>query len=105
MAVEPSDTTMPMKTDTPVGKAVVYYVNAKTGEKQALATVNLVPSENIDRSALLTVLDVIATIFRSYWFIVLFAVIVLIVVIYMIVSKIHRRRQRERRKVKNYRKF
>ncbi len=95
----------PMKTDTPVGKAVVYYVNAKTGEKQALATVNLVPSENIDRSALLTVLDVIATIFRSYWFIVLFAVIVLIVVIYMIVSKIHRRRQRERRKVKNYRKF
>ena len=95
----------PLKTDTPVGKAAVYYVNAKTGEKQALATVNLVPAENIDRSALLAVLDVIGMIFKSYWCIVVIVLIILIMVGYVVIAKIHRRRQRQRRKVKNYRKF
>ena len=92
-------------TDTPVGKASVYYVDNKSGEKQVLAEVNLVPVENIDRSGILAVLDVIGTIFRSYWFIVVILVIILAVAGYVIASKIHRAKMRKRRKVKKYRNF
>ncbi|MBR1482571.1 MAG: D-alanyl-D-alanine carboxypeptidase [Ruminococcus sp.] len=95
----------PLSTDKPVGKAVVYYVDTKSGDKQAVATVNLVPMDNIGRSALLAVLDVIGTIFQSYWFIVIIVLIILVVIGYVIVNKIHRARQRKRRKVKKYRNF
>ena len=95
----------PLSTDTPVGKASVYYVDNKSGEKQVLAEVNLVPVENIDRSGILAVLDVIGTIFRSYWFIVVILVIILAVAGYVIASKIHRAKMRKRRKVKKYRNF
>ena len=95
----------PLRTDTPVGTAAVYYVDTKTGDKQIVATVNLVPSENLDRSGILAVLDVIGTIFRSYWFIVIIVAILLILAGYVIAGKIHRNRQRKRRKVKKYRNF
>ncbi len=95
----------PLRTDTPVGTAAVYYVDTKTGDKQIVATVNLVPSENLDRSGILAVLDVIGTIFRSYWFIVIIVAILLILAGYVIAGKIHRSRQRKRRKVKKYRNF
>ena len=95
----------PLSTDKPVGKAVVYYVDTNSGDKQAVATVNLVPMDNIGRSALLAVLDVIGTIFQSYWFIVIIVLIILVVIGYVIVNKIHRARQRKRRKVKKYRNF
>lgn len=93
----------PLSTDKPVGTATVYYV--ENGEKQKLATVNLVPSENIERSGILMVLDVIGTIFRSYWFIVVIALIIIILIIYVIIAKIHRARVKKRRKVKKYRNF
>lgn len=95
----------PLTTDKAVGTAAVYYVDTKTGEKQVLATVNLVPEENVDRSTLLMVLDVIGTIFQSYWFLVVLGLIILAVVIYVIAAKIHRSRARKRRKVKKYRNF
>ena len=101
----PEEIEAPLRTDTPVGTAVVYYVDTKSGDKQPVATVNLVPAENIDRSGILAVLDVIGTIFKSYWFIVIIGIIALIVVIYVIASKVHRARQRKRRKVKKYRNF
>ena len=95
----------PLYTDKSVGKAVVYYVDSKGGDKQPLATVDLVPSENIERSGLLAVLDVIGTIFRSYWFIVVFVIILIIIFAYVIISKIHRNKMKKRRKVKKYRNF
>ena len=95
----------PLSTDKPVGKAVVYYVDSKGGQKQLLATVNLVPIENGNRSAILAVLDVIGTIFKSYWFIVVILLILLIMAIYVIAAKVHRSKMRKRRKVKKYRNF
>ena len=93
----------PLSTDKPVGTATVYYV--ANGEKQELATVNLVPSENIEKSGILVVLDVIGTIFQSYWFLIVIGLIILILIIYVIIAKIHRARVKRRRRVKKYRNF
>ncbi|MBQ6387473.1 MAG: D-alanyl-D-alanine carboxypeptidase [Ruminococcus sp.] len=95
----------PLSKDNSVGTAAVYYVDTETGEKQPIASVNLVPMDNIDRSGFLMVLDVIGTIFQSYWFIVIIAAIILFMIIYVIVAKVHKVRQKKRRKVKKYRNF
>lgn len=95
----------PLSKDNSVGTAAVYYVDTATGEKQPIASVNLVPMDNIDRSGFLMVLDVIGTIFQSYWFIVIIAAIILFMIIYVIVAKVHKVRQKKRRKVKKYRNF
>ena len=96
--------TAPLYTDEPVGKAAVYYVDSD-GVKQQIATVNLVPAEQVDRSGILAVLDVVGTIFHSYWFIVVIGLIILIMIIYVIAAKLHRKRVRARKKVKRYRNF
>ena len=95
----------PLSPEKSVGTATVYYRADEKSELQKLATVNLVPSEQIDRSGILAVLDVISTIFQSYWFLVILAVIILIFIIYIIAAKIHRKRMAKRRKVKRYRNF
>ncbi len=95
----------PLSPDKSVGTATVYYKADDKAEPQKLATVNLVPSEQIDRSGILAVLDVMGTIFKSYWFLVIGAVIILILIIYIFVAKIHRKRMAKRRKVKRYRNF
>lgn len=95
----------PLSPDKPVGTATVYYKADDNAEPQKLATVNLVPTEQIDRSGILAVLDVIGTIFKSYWFLVIGAVIIAVIVGYMIAAKIHRKRMAKRRKVKRYRNF
>lgn len=95
----------PLSKDNSVGTAAVYYVDTETGEKQPIASVNLVPMDNIDRSGFLMVLDVIGTIFQSYWFIVIIAAIILFMIIYVIVAKVHKVRQKKRRKVKKYHNF
>ena len=95
----------PLSPDKAVGTATVYYRADEKAELQKLATVNLVPSEQIDRSGVLAVLDVISTIFQSYWFLMILVIIILILIIYIIVAKIHRKRMAKRRKVKRYRNF
>ena len=95
----------PLSPDQPVGKATVYYRVSADAEKQKIATVNLVPSEQIDRSGILVVLDVMGTIFQSYWFLIVIGLMILILIIYVIAAKIHRRRVAKRRKVKRYRNF
>ena len=59
----------PLKTDQVVGTASVYYVNEKTGEKQTIATVNLVPAENVDHSGIMATIEIAGEIFKSYWFV------------------------------------
>lgn len=93
----------PLTTDQVVGTATVYYQDSEGGEKQKIATVNLVPSEQIDRSGVLFVLDVMTTVFKSYWFLVVIAIIILILFLYFIFSKINRSRSKKNRKVKHYR--
>ncbi len=92
----------PLTTTTVVGTASVYYTDSN-GTKQELGTVNLVPEENIEQSGILTVLDVVGTIFQSYWFLILIGIIVIILLIYFISSRISRRRKKKNRAVKHYR--
>ncbi len=101
----PEEIEAPLYTDKSVGTATVYYVDSSGGEKQKIATVNLVPEQQLERSAILVVLDVFGTIWRSAWFLIVIGVIVLIVVIYIIAAKIHRAKVRKKRQVKRYRNF
>ncbi len=100
----PEEVKAPLYTDKPVGTANVYYVE-EGKEKQLIATVNLVPAEQIEKSGILEVLDVIGTIFKSYWFLIVIGIIVLLLLIYIIAAKIHRARVKRNRKVKHYRNF
>ena len=93
----------PLDTGTVVGTATIYYQDDKMTEKQELATVNLVPSEKVEMSGFLYVLDVIGTIMKSYWFLIAVGFIVVILVIYYITSKINRKKARSAKRVKHYR--
>ena len=101
----PDSIDAPIELGQKIGKATIYYQDKETGEKQELATVNLVSSAKIERSGILYALDVISTVFKSYWFIVIIAIIILIVVIYLISSKISSVRRKKNRQVKRYRNF
>ena len=94
----------PLSTDKSVGTATVYYMDSD-GNKQEVAKVNLVPEENVERSGILLVLDVIGTILQSYWFLVLIGIIIVILIIYFIYAKISKNRRKKRRNVKHYRNF
>ncbi len=106
-----TETEIPESVDAPIekgqkiGKATIYYQDKETGKKQALATVDLVSSQKIERSGILFTLDVISTVLKSYWFIVVIGIIVVILIIYFISSKISRVRRKKNRKVKRYRNF
>lgn len=95
----------PIEKDTVLGTATIYYCNKEDGNKQELATVDLVSSEKIERSGFLFVLNVITTILQSYWFLVIIAIIVLVLIIYFISAKISRNKRRKNREVKRYRNF
>lgn len=99
----PENIDAPLDKDTVVGTETIYFKDSKTGEKQVIATVNLVSSEKVDRSGILFVLNVIGTLFQSYWFLMVIAIIVLILLIYFIIAKIHNARSKKRKKVKRYR--
>ena len=98
----PEEARAPLYTDKPIGTASVYYVE-EGKEKQLIATVNLVPIEQIDKSGILEVLDVAGTIFKSYWFLVIIGIIVILLIIYFISSRVHRARKKKNRRVKRYR--
>ena len=100
----PEELSAPLSPDEPVGTASVYYVEDGK-EKQLVATADLVPTEKVDRSGILTVLDVIGTIFKSYWFLVIIGIIVILLIVYVIAAKIHRAHLKRNRKVKRYRNF
>ncbi len=99
----PESIDAPVDTSTVVGTATISYKDSKTGEKQLITKVNLVPSEKIERSGMLYVLSVMGTLFQSYWFLMIIAIIVFILLIYFIIAKIHRRRSRKNRRVKRFR--
>ncbi len=99
----PESVDAPLEKGTVVGTATIYYVENGSSEKKELAKVNLVSSEKVERSGILYVLNVIGTVFRSYWFAILIGIIILIIIIYFIISKINRRRSKKKRAVKRFR--
>ena len=101
----PEELEAPLKTDQVVGTATVYYVDTKTGDKQEIATVNLLPSENIDRSGIMAFWETFLEILKSWWFLFVIGIILLVLIIYFIASRIHRARKKKNRDVKRYRNF
>lgn len=101
----PEELEAPLKRDQVVGSASVFYIDPTTGERQLIEKVNLLPAEQVDHSGFMATLEIIGTIFRSYWFLILIGLIVIVVVIYIIASKVHRKRKRRNREVKRYRNF
>ncbi|MEE0857217.1 MAG: hypothetical protein U0L58_07980, partial [Ruminococcus sp.] len=93
----------PLNTNTKIGVATVYYRADEKSELQELAKVDLVPSENVEMSGFLKVLDVMGTILQSYWFLVVIGIIALVLLLYFISSKISSRKRRKNRSVKRYR--
>ena len=98
----PESVDAPLDTDTVVGTATIYY-QGSDGKKQEVAKVNLVSSEKIEMSGILFVLNVITTVFKSYWFLVIIGIIAIILICYLITSKINKRRSKKNRRVKHYR--
>ncbi len=93
----------PLNTGTKIGVATVYYRADEKSELQELAKVDLVPSENVEMSGFLKVVDVMGTILQSYWFLVVIGIIAVIFLLYFISSKISSRKRRKNRSVKRYR--
>ena len=98
----PESVNAPLDTDTVVGTATIYF-KGSDGVKQEIAKVNLVPSEKIEMSGILFVLDVIGTVVKSYWFLAIVGIIAVILLCYFISSKVNKNRSKKNRKVKHYR--
>lgn len=98
----PESVNAPLDTDAVVGTATIYFKGAD-GVKQEIAKVNLVPSEKIEMSGILFVLDVIGTVVKSYWFLAIVGIIAVILLCYFISSKVNKNRSKKNRKVKHYR--
>lgn len=89
----------PVTKGTILGQATLSYANRE------LATINLVASEDVQRSDLLYYWEGAKNIVSSAWFLGIFGIFVLLFVTYLIIATIHKRRDRRNRKVKRYRKF
>lgn len=95
----PDSISAPVKEGDVVGTVTLSYAN------QPLATIDLVVSENVDRSELLSALDAIKNIVSSRWFIMAVVIIAAFALIYIIILLIYRRKKKTQRPVKKYRKF
>ena len=95
----PEEINAPIKEGDKIGTVTLSYAN------QELATVDLLASESVDRSDLLTAADGLKTIATSNWFIITVSVIILLIIIYIIIVGVYKRRKRSHRPVKKYRKF
>ncbi len=95
----PDSIEAPVKEGEKVGTVTLSYANNE------LVTIDLVASETVDRSELLSAIDAIKNVITSKWFIISVAVIVILVIIYIIVVAVYRRKKKTQRPVKKYRKF
>ena len=95
----PDSVDAPVKAGDVIGSVTLSYANTE------LCTIDLIASENVDRSELLTSIDGIKNVVTSKWFLLSMAVIAFLVVIYFIVVMIYKRKKKTQRPVKKYRKF
>ncbi len=89
----------PIKEGEKIGTVTLSYANQK------LVTVDLVSSETVDRSELLSAVDGIKKVVTSQWFIICVIVIAILVMTYIIVVAVYSRKRKAQRPVKKYRKF
>ena len=95
----PDSIEAPVKEGDKVGTVTLSYANNE------LVTIDLVASETVDRSELLSAIDSIKTVVTSKWFLIAVASIVVLLIIYLIVVAVYRRKKKAQRPVKKYRKF
>lgn len=95
----PESIDAPVKEGDKVGSVTLSYAN------QELVTIDLLASETVERSELLTALDSIHSVITSKWFIITVIAIVILFIAYIIVATVYNRRKRNQRPVKKYRKF
>ncbi len=96
---------VPESIDTPVKAGDVIGTMTLSYNDQELCTINLVATETVDRSELLTSLDAIKNVVTSKWFIISISVIGLLIFIYLIIVIVYNRKRKRQRPVKKYRKF
>ncbi len=95
----PEKVDAPVKEGDKIGTVTLSYANSK------LVTIDLVASESVDRSELLTAIDAVKGVVTSRWFIIAVCIIGALVFIYIIVIVVYRRKKKTQRPVKKYRKF
>lgn len=95
----PESIDAPVSEGDKIGSVTLSYAN------QELVTIDLLASETVDRSELLTAIDGLNTIITSKWFIITVAAIVILFIAYIVVATVYNRRKRNQRPVKKYRKF
>lgn len=95
----PASINAPVKKGDVIGTATLSYANQK------LTTVNLVASESVERSELLSSANTIKSILTKPWFIAIVAIIILLVLIYIILTLIYNSKRKHLRKVKKYRRM
>lgn len=95
----PDSVDAPVKKGDVIGSVTLKYAN------QELCTIDLIASETVDRSELLTSFNSIHSIVTSFWFIFAVCVIAFLVLIYIIIVLIYKHKKKSQRPVKKYRKF
>ncbi|MBQ5562351.1 MAG: D-alanyl-D-alanine carboxypeptidase, partial [Clostridia bacterium] len=95
----PKSIEAPVKEGQRIGSVTLSYKGSE------LVKMDLVASETVDRSELLTAFDGIKNVITSKWFIISLLTIIGIIIIYIVSFKIYRRKKKTRRPVKKYRKF
>lgn len=95
----PESIDAPVKEGDKIGTVTLSYANQK------LVTIDLLASETVERSELLTAMDVLNKIITSKWFIISVIAIILLFIAYIIVATVYNKRKKNKRPVKKYRKF
>lgn len=96
---------LPERIDAPVKEGDIIGTVTLRYRDQELCTVNLISTENIDRSELLTAIDGVKNVVSSKWFILAVGITAFLIMIYIIVVLVYKRKKRSQRPVKKYRKF
>ena len=95
----PKSVEAPVKAGDVIGTATLKYAN------ETLATINLVASESVERSEMLYYLDGAKNVITSKWFIIGVIAFVVLFIIYLILAMIYNKKNKNRRRVKKYRKL
>lgn len=95
----PESVDAPIREGDKIGTVTLSYAN------QELATIDLLASESVDRSELITALEALKKIISTPWFILSMIIVVILVISYFIVIAIYNKRRKTQRPIKKYRKF
>ncbi len=95
----PESIDAPVKQGDKIGSVTLSYANQK------LTTIDLLASETVERSELLTAMDAVNKVITSKFFIIAVVAIIILFIIYIIIATVYNKRKKNQRPVKKYRKF